>query len=234
MNELFSLVNNTVNGEAIQTVSARELHEFLEVKSRFNDWINNRIEEYEFIENQDFVTFTKNLVKGRPSIEYHISLDMAKELSMVERNAQGKMARQYFIDCEERLRRVAPEEHEAALLGWRKNRVAACEDHKSMTDAMKSYIERTGDRQHGFAYSNECSFLNSLVLGMHPRVWAKQKEIPVKQVRDHMNADQLALLAYLESRDCALLDLDTSTATRKAKLTELAQRWLVKRVGGAE
>ena len=63
MNKLFSLVNNTVNGEAIQTVSARELHEFLEVKSRFNDWINNRIEEYEFIENQDFVTFTKNLVE---------------------------------------------------------------------------------------------------------------------------------------------------------------------------
>ena len=47
-----------------------------------------------------------------------------------------------------------------------------------------------------------------------------------------MNAEQLALLAYLESRNCALLDLDTSTATRKTKLTELAQRWLVKRVGG--
>ena len=118
------------------------------------------------------------------------------------------------------------------MLTWRKNRVAACEDHKSMADAMKGYIERTGDKQHGFAYSNECSFLNSLVLGMHPRVWAKQKDIPVKQVRDNMNAEQLALLAYLESRNCALLDLDTSTATRKTKLTELAQRWLVKRVGG--
>ena len=56
--------------------------------------------------------------------------------------------------------------------------------------------------------------------------------IPSKKVRDHMTADQLALLAYLESRNCALLDLDTSTATRKTKLTELAQRWLVKRVGG--
>lgn len=172
--------------------------------------------------------------KSRQRIEhdYIVSLNMGKELSMVERNAQGKMARQYFIDCEERLRRVAPEEHEAALLTWRKNRVAACEDHKSMADAMKGYIERTGDKQHGFAYSNECTFLNSLALGMHPRVWAKQKDIPVKQVRDNMNAEQLALLAYLESRNCALLDLDTSTATRKTKLTELAQRWLVKRVGG--
>jgi hypothetical protein len=140
---------------------------------------------------------------------------------------EGKMARQYFIDCEERLRRVAPEEHEAALLTWRKNRVAACEDHKSMADAMKGYIERTGDKQHGFAYSNECSFLNSLALGMHRELGEAERN-PVKQVRDHMNAEQLALLAYLESRNCALLDLDTSTATRKTKLTELAQRWLVK------
>lgn len=120
------------------------------------------------------------------------------------------------------------------MANWMAERLETKSEMRSMTDAMKGYIERTSDRQHGFAYSNECSFLNSLVLGMHPRVWAKQKEIPVKQVRDHMNADQLALLAYLESRDCALLDLDTRTATRKAKLTELAQRWLVKRVGGAE
>lgn len=80
---------------------------------------------------------------------------MGKELSMVECNDQGKLARQYFIECEERLRRIAPEEHEAAIQNWRKNRVAACEDHKSMADAMKGYIERTGDNQHGFACSNE-------------------------------------------------------------------------------
>lgn len=96
---------------------------------------------------------------------------------------------------------------------------------------MKGYIDRTGDKQHGFAYSNECTFLNRLVLGMHPPVWAKQKGISAKQVRDHMNTEQLALVAYLENRDCALLDLDTPTATRKAKLTELAQRWLTKRLG---
>ena len=232
---------SNIGGKETQAVSGRKLHTFLAVGRDFTNWIKGRIKQYGFVEGVDYViveylTSPKRASsKSRQRIEhdYIVSLNMAKELSMVERNAQGKMARQYFIDCEERLRRVAPEEYEAALLGWRKNRVAACEDHKSMADAMKGYIERTGDRQHGFAYSNECSFLNSLVLGVHPRTWAKKKEIPVKQVRDHMNADQLALLAYLESRDCALLDLDTRTATRKAKLTELAQRWLVRRVGGA-
>lgn len=118
------------------------------------------------------------------------------------------------------------------MANWMAERLETKSEMRSMADAMKGYIERTGDKQHGFTYSNECSFLNSLVLGMHPRVWAKQIEIPVKQVRDHMNGDQLALLAYLESRDCALLDLDTRTVARKTKLTELAQRWLVKRVGG--
>ena len=106
MNKLFSLVNNTVNGEAIQTVSARELHEFLEVGRDFSNWFKGRVAEYEFIENQDFVTFSPSLAKtpngGRPRIEYHISLDMAKELSMVERNNKGREARAYFIDCERR------------------------------------------------------------------------------------------------------------------------------------
>lgn len=70
------------NGE--KAVNARELHQFLEVKSRFGDWIKNRIEDYGFIENQDFVSVSKNLENGGRTIEYIISMDMAKELSMVE------------------------------------------------------------------------------------------------------------------------------------------------------
>ena len=107
MNKLFSLVNNTVNGEAIQTVSARELHEFLESKRQFANWIQEQIDSYGFIEGEDFLT---NLLKtpngGRPRIEYHISLDMAKELSMVERNEKGKQARLYFIECERKAKSV--------------------------------------------------------------------------------------------------------------------------------
>nr|WP_254902689.1 antA/AntB antirepressor family protein [Cedecea sp. NFIX57] len=231
---------SNIGGKEIQSVSGRKLHTFLAVGRDFTTWMKARIKQYGFVKGVDYVivedlsTPKRGSAKSRQQVEhdYIVSLNMGKELSMVERNAQGKMARQYFIDCEERLRRVAPEEHQAALNTWRQNRVAACEDHKSMADAMKGYIERTGDKQHGFAYSNECTLLNRLVLGMHPPVWARQKGIPAKQVRDHMNADQLALLAYLESRDCTLLDLDADTDERKAKLTELAQRWLVKSLGG--
>ena len=115
MTELFVLVNRPVAGQAQQTVNARELHAFLEVQTRFNDWIKNRVDEYGFIENQDFIAFTENLVNGGRRIEYALSLDMAKELSMVERNEKGKRARQYFIDCEKRLSGSLPQTFSEAL-----------------------------------------------------------------------------------------------------------------------
>ena len=103
MSELFVLVNRPVNGQAQQTVNARELHAFLENHDHFSTWIKDRIEQYGFVENQDFVSFSEIPENGGRRIEYALSLDMAKELSMVERNAQGKQARQYFIECEKRL-----------------------------------------------------------------------------------------------------------------------------------
>ena len=107
MNELIKLQPQPINGTPTETVSARELHTFLEVNTKFADWIKNRINEYDFVENQDFISFSENLEKptgGRPSQEYYITLDMAKELSMVERNDKGKQARRYFIECEKKLK----------------------------------------------------------------------------------------------------------------------------------
>ena len=100
MANLIQISNNKISDSEVKTVNARELHQFLEVKSRFNDWINNRIRDFGFLENQDFVTVTKNLVSGGSQKEIYLSIDMAKELSMVERNEKGKQARQYFIEME--------------------------------------------------------------------------------------------------------------------------------------
>lgn len=86
-----------------RAVNARELHAFLESKQEFANWIKGRIDKYGFVENQDyevFDRFIKNPQGGRPTIEYALSLDMAKELSMVENNEKGRMARKYFIECE--------------------------------------------------------------------------------------------------------------------------------------
>ena len=106
MNELIKLQPQTINGNAIETVSARELHSFLESKQDFSTWIKNRIEKYEFVENQDFIKLHKKMENpngGRPSHEYYVSVSMAKELAMVENNEKGSQARKYFIECEKKL-----------------------------------------------------------------------------------------------------------------------------------
>ena len=86
-----------------QVVNARELHGFLGSKQQFADWIKNRIEKYDFEESIDFVVFHKDMKNskgGRTSIEYAITVTMAKELAMVENNQKGKEVRKYFIECE--------------------------------------------------------------------------------------------------------------------------------------
>ena len=92
-----------------QLVSARELHEFLEIGSKFNDWFK-RMCEYGFIENEDFVAITQKKVtaQGNESeyIDYILKISMAKEISMIQRNEKGKQARIYFIECERRLKEL--------------------------------------------------------------------------------------------------------------------------------
>jgi anti-repressor protein len=89
----------TEEQEGKQTVNARELHEFLGVGTEFSHWTKRRIDTYGFLEGEDFLTNVKK--DGRQLFkEYHISLDMAKELSMVENNDKGREARRYFIQVE--------------------------------------------------------------------------------------------------------------------------------------
>lgn len=89
-----------------RAVSARELHQVLGSKQEFANWMKNRIEKYGFVENQDFEVFDnfiKNPDGGRPLKEYALSIDMAKEIAMVEGNERGRKVRQYFIECEKKL-----------------------------------------------------------------------------------------------------------------------------------
>lgn len=92
-----------IGGREVQkTVDGRSLHAFLQAGTDFKDWIARRIADYGFAEGADFGSFLGESIGGRPPKEYTLSLDMAKELAMVERTPKGKEARQYFIDCERR------------------------------------------------------------------------------------------------------------------------------------
>jgi phage anti-repressor protein len=85
-------------------VNARELHEQLMSKRHFTEWINTRIQNYGFIEGEDFFTQTRKSTGGRPSTEYYFVLDTAKEMAMVENNEQGRAIRKYFIGVEKQQR----------------------------------------------------------------------------------------------------------------------------------
>lgn len=111
---LVQVTERSIGGRMQPTVDARELHAFLGVGKVFAAWIQDRIKQFEFVENQDFVCFPISESKDQPvgrgghnRLDYRFTLDMAKELSMVERTPKGKEARQYFIECE-RLRFAPP------------------------------------------------------------------------------------------------------------------------------
>lgn len=107
---LIPVFAGAIRNEQTQITDARALHRFLEVSAHFRTWIARRIDEYGFQEGEDFRSFLGESSGGRRSREYHITLDMGKELAMVERNEKGRQARRYFIECEKRLQQIAPRE----------------------------------------------------------------------------------------------------------------------------
>lgn len=121
MNELIKINVSAKTGNPV--INARDLYVFLEVKQDFSNWLKGRIKKYGFVENVDYVRifydiegkkiqFAKNgesdsqALKRVYRIEYALTLDCAKELSMVQNNEKGRQARQYFIDVEKKYKEL--------------------------------------------------------------------------------------------------------------------------------
>lgn len=106
MNSQLIPVFHTDNAELL--CNARDLHEFLEVGRRFTTWIQQRIEQYGFVEGEDFTVITDlrlpdpgvSKARVQEATEYHLTIGMAKELAMIENNAMGRRVRRYFIQRE--------------------------------------------------------------------------------------------------------------------------------------
>ncbi|EET4668973.1 antA/AntB antirepressor family protein [Escherichia coli] len=110
--QLIPVFNGSISNQAALLCNARNLHAFLGVGKRFASWITERIAEYGFVENQDYMIASQiREAKGRGGHnrkDYHLTLDTAKELAMVERNEKGRQIRRYFIECEKKLRNIQP------------------------------------------------------------------------------------------------------------------------------
>jgi len=115
MNYIIPIQDRTIGVQTLVTTTAKCIHEYLGVKTKFSMWIQRAIEKYDFLENIDFsilksgnevIPKNGNNLGGRPGIDYIVTLDMAKELCMLENNPKGKETRKYFIDAEKNLSKI--------------------------------------------------------------------------------------------------------------------------------
>ncbi|NVO89499.1 antA/AntB antirepressor family protein [Lactobacillus rhamnosus] len=190
MNELIKTVTRD---DGTIAVSGRELYKFLEVNDNYTDWFK-RMTDYGFTENVDFASLSEKSDKptgGRPRIDHVMTLDMAKEVAMIQRTNKGKQARQYFISVEKRYKQLAalprtPEEKlaltmEVANRSAEKvmkldNRVTDLEKNAPIAPGEYSYISR-----------QVRNVVESYINTHHLRITQKQRGLLYKDVSRGMN-----------------------------------------------
>lgn len=235
--EIIPIISGVIGGSETTIVSARALHKALGVGRVFRSWIKGRIEEYGFKEGVDYEV-VEYLSRPDPvsaksrqqtALEYIITVNMAKELAMVERTEQGRAVRQYFIKCEEELHKVAPV-RSAALRRELKARITVASYFKPMCAALEAYRAELGKNTLQHHYTTEANMLARIVLGgMTAKQWALANGI-TGEPRDHMSTLQLEHLSYLEQSNITLIELGQDYHQRKAELIRLSQRWLARRM----
>lgn len=196
-NNMIELIKIIEKEDGRRAVSARELHLFLESKQEFSNWFKNRVDKYELIENVDFVRLI-NLSSenhgrgGQNKIEYAISIDAAKELSMVEGNEKGKEARRYFIACEkialEKKASYSPAElllHSAQILLEQERRTSAIEnkvnqiEERTITDLKHSTVVAYVTRNN-----ISIDFKRYSVIGAKASRLCKKRGLQISKVND--------------------------------------------------
>jgi len=123
MQEIINISKNRIGDNTVNSVSARDLHKRLEVKRDFSTWIKNRITKYGFVENEDYIIIApqkrgagnNGLFNGSDKIEYILSLDMSKELAMIENNDIGRNIRKYFIKIEQKFSQKLEKQEEKRI-----------------------------------------------------------------------------------------------------------------------
>lgn len=110
-NSIIKISGQVIAGEQVDVVDARELHAKLEVGRQFSHWIKEALDDVAAVKNSGFWVLAKNeknLHGGRPTVEYALTVETAKHICMMSRSPMGRQIRDYFIECEKRLRDVAP------------------------------------------------------------------------------------------------------------------------------
>lgn len=212
-----------VNEQGEQLVSARELHEFLEVVSKFNDWFK-RMCDYGFIENKDYIMVTRKKVTNNPKNpvtefnDYLMKISMAKEISMLQRNDKGKEAREYFIKCEE---------------AWNSDDIILARavkiQNKKILD-YKEYIQKLENKVDRLVHSNKLYTATEIAkeLGFKSAT-ALNKELEARKIQYKMNGTWVLSARYSEAGYTSIKqnELENGTIIYDRKWTGLGRDFLI-------
>lgn len=235
MKELIKIVEKKIGKELTQTINARELHEFLGSGKDFTNWIKARIKKYCFLEGEDFIVLLTHLGEqkkfgnenllpqsveqkgsgGHNKTEYFLTLDMAKELAMVEATQQGRKARKYFIECEKRLLKL---EKNRSTKDWLQIREENKLSNKMMNRMLQDVRKENGKKTEKHHYQNENKLINAVMTGNFKGI-----------DRDKLSGDDLVLMQELQLLNTKLIARNFIYPERKTELFAFAENWRLSR-----
>ena len=158
MTSIIKITKNEIGNAELNSVNARDIHNYLQVNSKFADWIKRAISKYDFKENIDYVCFLKNEKAGNNAIsrEYIVTIDMAKELAMLENNPKGRETRKYFINCEKELQKSSPYAALQEIATFQKRQLEQLQDIKDILINQQVQISNLANIVVNLSKQNSC------------------------------------------------------------------------------
>lgn len=186
MKDLLQISTATIGSENVNSVNARDIHEYLEVKTHLSTWIKRAIEKYDFEENIDFSILKSGNPNGGISIiDYIVTLDMAKELCMLENNIKGKETRKYFISFEKKAKNIISSQNvQIQLMQETLNqlsiadqRITKIESNLRIENWQQKRLEDVKNfKVYELAKKHDFKNDPSMIKTMHSRVWNRLKK----------------------------------------------------------
>ena len=233
MNELIKITYNNDR----PAVSARDLHDFLEVKTAYKDWFP-RMCEYGFTEGEDFCSFLSESTGGRPAQDAVLTIDMAKELCMIQRNEKGKQARQYFLQIEKDWN--SPEKVMARALQIAGDKLKRLEN-KVEADAPKVLFADAVSASKTSILVGELAKLlkqNGVDIGQHRLVrWVRENGYLIRRNGTDFNmpTQKSMDLGLFTVKETAITHSDgTVTVSKTTKVTGKGQQYFIQKFLGEE
>lgn len=170
------LIKVNTNEQGSKVVSARELYDFLEVKTDFSKWCS-RMFEYGFEENKDYSLVKIGERSAHNKIDYALTLDTSKEIAMIQRSKKGKQARQYFIECEKVVEQIK----------FTNNAISQIEQHtyrpvqiQSAKAANHYAFTKQNGKEDAIAWHRKNCFYFTGKTPYELKEWAKNNNVPSK------------------------------------------------------